>query len=99
MHCYSHLEVILKLIPGASENNLPVDLRSSIYCAAIAKGDDQDWNFLMLRFREEVDDLNERKNILAGLSCSKEIWALQVLRDASLLFTNIWIMGVAKHDG
>ena len=79
------LQIRIYPIPGASENNLPADLRSSIYCAAIANGNDQDWNFLMNRFREVADDGNERKNILAGLTCSKEMWTLQVLEPTVLL--------------
>ena len=75
LHEYGYGIYVANIVPNSAAS----------HCAAIANGNDQDWNFLMRRFREVADDGNERKNILAGLTCSKEMWTLQVLEPTVLL--------------
>jgi hypothetical protein len=57
---------------------LPADLRYTIYCTTIANGKDSDWLFLWNRYRNVQDSPSEKKNLLGALSCSTEIWTLQV---------------------
>jgi hypothetical protein len=84
------------LFSDKGENNLPVDLRYTIYCTTIANGKDSDWLFLWNRYRNVQDSPSEKKNILGALSCSTEIWTLQV----SSLFTqlSLWIPAITFCD-
>ena len=73
--CYGHNKLSFTA-PG--ENELPVDLRYTIYCTTIANGKDSDWLFLWNRYRNVANSPSEKKTLLSALSCSTEIWTLQV---------------------
>ena len=60
------------------ENSLPADIRYTIYCTAISSGKESDWNFLWNRFQNVLDSPSEKSDILSALTCTKEIWILQV---------------------
>jgi hypothetical protein len=74
---------------AAPEEALPADIRYTILCTAVSKGNDNDWNFLWQRYINAQDSPNEKKDILGALSCSKEIWILQVLFSP-------WLQGLHK---
>ena len=63
----------------AHENYNMIDssLRKTIYCTAVGKGDEKEWNFLWDQMIE-TNNANERKNIIVALGCSRHIWQLQV---------------------
>ena len=65
--------------PAPEANTIAYDLRDTIYCTSIAKGDEEDFNFLWKRFRDQSNMPTERTNILSALTCSKEICDLQVM--------------------
>jgi hypothetical protein len=58
---------------------LPADIRYTIYCTTIANGRDSDWTFLWNRYLTIFDNPSEKSDILGALSCTKEIWILQVI--------------------
>ena len=57
---------------------MPADIRYTIYCTAISSGKESDWNFLWNRFQNVLDSPSEKSDILSALTCTKEIWILQV---------------------
>ena len=65
--------------PAPEANTIAYDLRDTIYCTSIAKGDEEDFNFLWKRFQDQSNMPTERTNILSALTCSKEICDLQVM--------------------
>jgi aminopeptidase N len=60
-----------------SDSNIPANLRKTVYCTAIAAGDEKEWNFLWEQYLKS-NNANEKSNILKALACSREIWILQV---------------------
>ena len=57
---------------------LPADIRYTVFCTAVSNGKDSDWTFLWNRFLNLLDSPSEKSDILSALSCTKEIWILQV---------------------
>jgi len=63
--------------PNPDENNpIPINFRSSVYCAAIKYGTDEDWDFLWSRYKNSNVG-TEKQVILGTLGCSREVWILQ----------------------
>ncbi|XP_066541158.1 alanyl (membrane) aminopeptidase-like b [Hoplias malabaricus] len=56
-------------------NRIPPNLKGSIYCSAIASGDEDDWNFLWKEF-EKATIATEKEKMRYALSCTKKIWLL-----------------------
>ncbi|XP_070256863.1 aminopeptidase N [Myotis yumanensis] len=61
----------------ADPNNNPIhpNLRSTIYCNAIAQGGEAEWDFAWDQFRKATL-VNEADKLRAALACSKEVWIL-----------------------
>ncbi|XP_059534043.1 aminopeptidase N [Myotis daubentonii] len=61
----------------ADPNNNPIhpNLRSTIYCNAIAQGGEAEWDFAWEQFRKATL-VNEADKLRAALACSKEVWIL-----------------------
>ncbi|XP_066994962.2 aminopeptidase N [Anabrus simplex] len=57
---------------NGSSNPIPVEVRSIVYCTAIAHGSSEDWDFLWKRFKKSNRNL-ERSDMLAALGCSKDV--------------------------
>ncbi|XP_017039012.1 aminopeptidase N-like [Drosophila ficusphila] len=57
-------------------NPIPINLRSTVYCAAIRYGTEEDWDFLWNRY-EQSNVGSEKRTILSTLGCSREVWILQ----------------------
>ncbi len=74
----------------------PIDpaVRSTIYCEAIAHGDEKEWNFLWNRLKQ-TSNANERNNIFRGLSCTNEVWILQRYLEMTIDPTS----AIRKQDG
>ncbi|KAL1256812.1 hypothetical protein QQF64_012357 [Cirrhinus molitorella] len=56
-------------------NNIHPNLRSAIYCSAIASGDDDDWEFAWNEYQRATAPA-EKDKLRYALSCTKEIWLL-----------------------
>ena len=60
-----------------TENDINPGLRHIIYCTAISKGDEREWDFLWERLKK-TNNANEKSTILSSLACTKHIWMLRV---------------------
>ena len=60
-----------------TDNPINPGLRSVIYCTAISKGDEREWDFLWERL-QKTNNANEKSTILRSLACTKHIWILKV---------------------
>ncbi|KAM4039269.1 aminopeptidase N [Anomaloglossus baeobatrachus] len=69
-------------------NPIHPNLRSTIYCNAIARGGELEWNFAWEKFRATTN-AQEADKLRAGLACSKEPWILNRLLEYSLDSTKI----------
>ncbi len=63
---------------GAGSNfTIPNNIVDTVYCVSIANGGQKEWDFLWQMYLKS-NNANEKTNILRALSCSKEVWILQV---------------------
>lgn len=72
-------ELVSKLFSQWMENpdNNPIhpNLRSTVYCNAIAQGGEDEWNFAWEQF-QKATLVNEADKLRAALACSKQVWIL-----------------------
>ncbi|KAM3926247.1 aminopeptidase N-like [Leptodactylus fuscus] len=73
---------------NTSINGIHPNLRSAIYCNAIANGGEEEWNFLWDQFKSTTN-AQEADKLRAGLACSREPWILNRLLEFSLDPTKI----------
>ncbi|XP_068881923.1 aminopeptidase N [Aphelocoma coerulescens] len=66
---------LLQWQQNASNNPVPPNLRSAIYCSMVATGGEDAWNFLWDRFRE-ASVVSEADKLRTALSCSPHPWIL-----------------------
>ncbi|XP_037766647.1 aminopeptidase N isoform X2 [Chelonia mydas] len=59
-----------------SNNTIPPNLRSSIYCSAVQMGSEADWDFLWQMFKNATV-VAEADKLRSALACSKEPWILR----------------------
>ncbi|KAK7090085.1 hypothetical protein V1264_009931 [Littorina saxatilis] len=71
-----------------STNPIAPELRSVVYCTAMAHGTVEDWNFLYQQFLNETN-VNEKARLLSRLACSNEIWVLTKLLNRALYSSDI----------
>ncbi|CAH0721327.1 unnamed protein product, partial [Brenthis ino] len=58
------------------ENNpIPVDLRRTVYCVALARGGVREWRFALAR-RRNSNVAAARNQLLYALACSRDVWIL-----------------------
>ncbi|XP_069481390.1 aminopeptidase Ey-like [Ambystoma mexicanum] len=77
-----------KWMSNAANNPITPNLRSAIYCQAIARGGEEEWNFAWERFQNatvatEADKLRE------AMACSREPWILTRYLEYTLDSTKI----------
>ncbi|NWT17755.1 AMPN Aminopeptidase, partial [Vireo altiloquus] len=60
---------------NATNNPVPPNLRSAIYCSMVATGGEEAWDFLWDRFREATV-VSEADKLRTALSCSPHPWIL-----------------------
>ncbi|XP_012867324.1 PREDICTED: aminopeptidase N [Dipodomys ordii] len=58
-----------------SQNPIHPNLRSTVYCNAIAQGGEVEWNFAWEQFRNATL-VNEADKLRAALACSNQVWIL-----------------------
>ncbi|XP_016007055.1 aminopeptidase N [Rousettus aegyptiacus] len=72
-------ELVSNLFSQWMENpdNNPIhpNLRSTVYCNAIAQGGEDEWNFAWGQF-QNATLVNEADKLRTALACSKEVWIL-----------------------
>ncbi|XP_036909514.1 aminopeptidase N [Sturnira hondurensis] len=56
-------------------NPIHPNLRSTVYCHAIAQGGEEEWNFAWEQF-QKATLVNEADKLRAALACSKQVWIL-----------------------
>ncbi|XP_052016126.1 aminopeptidase N [Apodemus sylvaticus] len=56
-------------------NTIHPNLRSTVYCNAIAFGGEEEWNFAWEQFRKATL-VNEADKLRSALACSKDVWIL-----------------------
>lgn len=61
---------------NSSDNKIDPNLRSTVYCNAIAQGGEEEWDFAWSQF-QKATLVNEADKLRAALACSKEVWILQ----------------------
>ena len=55
--------------------SIDVDMKSTLYCHAIQNGAEDEWDFAWERYKNS-NVATEKRALLGGLSCTKEIWLL-----------------------
>ncbi|KAK5867984.1 hypothetical protein PBY51_012433 [Eleginops maclovinus] len=78
-----------------STNNIHPNLRSVIYCQAVAHGGKEEWEFAWDMFLTSYD-VSERGRLLKALSCTKKIWLLSRYLDYTLDPDLIRLMDVSS---
>lgn len=51
------------------------DLKSAVYCTAIAEGGEAEWNFAYQQYKE-TNVAAERRSLMAAMACTKQTWIL-----------------------
>ena len=59
------------------DNDIDPGVRYIIYCTAISKAGEEEWEFLWEHY-EKTNNANEKSTIIQALACSRQIWILQV---------------------
>ncbi|XP_007943359.1 aminopeptidase N [Orycteropus afer afer] len=60
---------------NSANNPIHPNLRSTVYCNAIAQGGEKEWNFAWDQFKKSTL-VNEADKLRAALACSKQVWIL-----------------------
>jgi len=76
------------------QNPVNVNMKTSVYCNAIASGDAEEWDFAWDRYQNS-NVASEKSNLLAGLACTDQVWLLNRYLNKSLTEGS----GVRKADG
>ena len=50
-------------------------MKSSVYCNAIKKGSEREWDFAWERYNKS-NVASEKSLLLAGMACTEEVWLL-----------------------
>ncbi|KAE8618156.1 hypothetical protein XENTR_v10009290 [Xenopus tropicalis] len=76
-------ELFSQWMATPQQNNIHPNLRTNVYCTAVAQGGEQEWNFVWDRF-QLTDIAQEQDKLRAALACSKEPWILNRFLEYSL---------------
>ncbi|KAH9512314.1 hypothetical protein Btru_039144 [Bulinus truncatus] len=90
-----------KWMENGTFNPIDLNLRSVVYCQAVAAGGAKEWSFALEMYKR-TDHPSERKNLLFALSCPTKLWILNSYlrltldpnspvrkQDISVAFTNV----------
>ncbi|XP_073818645.1 suppressor of ER stress-induced death [Musca autumnalis] len=81
-------------VPNPDVNNpISADLRSIVYCTAIAFGTEGEWDFAFERFQKSSVS-TEKEILLSSLGCSREPWIISRFLKYSISGEN----GIRKQD-
>lgn len=76
-------------------NDINPNLRSVIYCQAVAAGGKKEWEFAWEKFQSSKDT-SEKEQLREALSCTRKIWLLSRYLDYTLDPDKIRLMEVAS---
>lgn len=68
-------ELFNQWMANPSNNPIHPNLRSTIYCNAIAQGGEKEWNFAWEQY-QKATVVNEADKLRAALACSTHVWIL-----------------------
>eukprot|EP00062_Callorhinchus_milii_P002202 gi/632938165/ref/XP_007904007.1/ PREDICTED: aminopeptidase N [Callorhinchus milii] len=68
---------------NSSNNSIPLNLKTTVYCNAIALGGEEEWEFAWKMFKSATIATEEAK-LRSAMACSKEPWILQRYLDYTL---------------
>ncbi|ODN03435.1 Aminopeptidase N [Orchesella cincta] len=77
-----------------NDNPIPTNFRRTIYCSAIKRGGQKEWDFLWQRYLKS-NVASDKTTMLVSLSCSKDPWIL----NRYLLWATSDDSGIRKQDG
>ncbi|KAM4552982.1 aminopeptidase Ey-like [Fundulus diaphanus] len=80
---------------GNETNSIHPNLRSVIYCQAVAAGGKKEWEFAWERFLSSADT-SEKEQLREALSCSKKTWLLNRYLEYTLDPDKIRLMDVTS---
>ncbi|KAB0800625.1 hypothetical protein PPYR_05232 [Photinus pyralis] len=86
-------EVFNKWLENPSNNIIPKELRSVVYCTAVKHGGEAEWNFLWNQYKT-TNTATEKSLILSTLGCTREVWLLERYMDWAIDDTS----GIRKQD-
>lgn len=76
------------------KNGIDPSSRNVVYCKAIEKGNEEEWDFLWQRYLK-ANNAYDKTIILNSLACTREVWLLQRYLDMTLDSGS----GIRKQDG
>ena len=65
-----------KWLENPSNNVIPKEFRSTVYCNAIKYGSEKEWNFLWNQYKH-TNIASEKTLLLSALGCAREVWLLE----------------------
>ncbi|KAM9351954.1 alanyl (membrane) aminopeptidase-like b [Symphorus nematophorus] len=80
---------------NSTTNHIHPNLRSVIYCQAVATGGKKEWEFAWNKFQDS-SDTSEKEQLREALSCTKKIWLLNRYLEYTLDPEKIRLMDVAS---
>ncbi|XP_061879642.1 aminopeptidase N-like [Entelurus aequoreus] len=80
---------------NTSENNIHANLRSVVYCQAVAAGGEKEWEFAWNKFQSSKES-SEKDQLRQALSCTKKIWLLSRYLEYTLDPEKIRLMEVTS---
>ncbi|XP_061783528.1 aminopeptidase N-like [Nerophis lumbriciformis] len=80
---------------NTSENNIHANLRSVVYCQAVAAGGEKEWEFAWNKFQNSKES-SEKDQLRRALSCTKKIWLLSRYLEYTLDPEKIRLMDVTS---
>lgn len=73
---YSFLAFLFLVANSHSLHSLiSANLKSTVYCYAIAEGGEEEWNFAWHRYLES-NVASEKNRLLSAMGCTKHVWIL-----------------------
>ncbi|KAL4227197.1 hypothetical protein ACF0H5_015170 [Mactra antiquata] len=64
-----------KWMENPKNNPIDPDLRSTVYCTAVAEGDEEEWNFVYEKYKAATV-VTEKITLSKALACTKSTWLL-----------------------
>ncbi|XP_033824607.1 alanyl (membrane) aminopeptidase-like b [Periophthalmus magnuspinnatus] len=93
--CVNMAKSMFKLWMTNNTNRIHPNLRSVIYCQALAAGGLEEWEFAWDRF-QNTSDISEKDHLREALACTKKIWLLNRYLDYTLNPDKIRLMDVSS---
>ncbi|CAM1325904.1 Uncharacterised protein PB.8118, partial [Pycnogonum litorale] len=76
-------ELFRNWMQNVTDNPIPPNLRSVVYCTAMKHGGEETFNFAWSRYNV-TNVASERNELMAGMTCTTEPWILHMLLEKAL---------------